>query len=110
MNYEQFRATWYEALAEVGMSSFLAPPTETLDGSASLTAGLGAMSRTYQVYAYLEASRALDPFHVSARLRWTWDALQAARTETTEVVALMLLETRVAARIRSGPGCEWMSS
>jgi hypothetical protein len=83
MNYEQFRAIWYEALTEAGMWSYLAPPTETVD--------LGNMSRTYQVYVHLAFSQEVKPFHVSARLRWTWDALQAARAETTEEDALMLL-------------------
>lgn len=76
MNYEQFRAAWYEALTEAGMWSYLAPPTETVD--------LGGMSRTYQVYVHLGHSREIEPFHVSASLSWTWDALQAARAATTE--------------------------
>ena len=81
MNYEQFRAAWHEALTEAGMWSFLAPPTETVE--------LGGMSRTYQVYAHLGRPGEFDPFHVSASLRWTWDALQAARAATTEEHALM---------------------
>jgi hypothetical protein len=82
MNYEQFRATWYEALREAGMWTYLAPPTETVE--------LGSMSRTYQVYVFLGRSQEVAPFHVSASLSWTWDALQAARTATTEEDALML--------------------
>ena len=58
------------------MGSHLFPPTETLD--------LRSMSRTYQVYAHLGFSQEIKPFHVSARLSWTWDALQTARTATTE--------------------------
>ena len=76
MNYGQFRAIWYEALNEAGMWPYLFPPTETVE--------LGNMSRTYQVYAHLTPLREVKPFHVSARLRWTWDALQAARAATTE--------------------------
>jgi hypothetical protein len=76
MNYEQFRAIWYEALNEAGMRPYLFPPTEMVE--------LGNMSRTYQVYAHLTPLREVKPFHVSARLRWTWDALQAARAATTE--------------------------
>jgi hypothetical protein len=83
MNYEQFRAAWYEALTEAGMWSYLAPPTETVD--------LGGMSRTYQVYVHLGRSREIEPFHVSASLSWTWDALQTARTATTEEDTLMQL-------------------
>jgi len=81
MNYEQFRAAWYEALTEAGMWSHLAPPTETVD--------LGGMSRTYQVYAHLGDPGKFDPFHVSASLSWRWDALQAARVVTSEEDALM---------------------
>ena len=81
MNFEQFRAAWYEALTKAGMWSYLAPPTETVE--------LGGMSRTYQVYIHFGHSREIEPFHVSARLSWTWDALQAARTATTEEDALM---------------------
>ncbi len=81
MNYEQFRTAWYKALSETGIWSCLAPPTETVD--------LGSMSRTYQVYIHLGQSQEVEPFHVSARLRWTWNALQAARTMTTEEDALM---------------------
>ncbi len=82
MNYEQFRAVWHEALTEVGMRPYLFPPTETVD--------LGNMDRTYQVYVHLPPSQEVRPFHVTARLRWTWDALQAARTATTEEDALMM--------------------
>jgi hypothetical protein len=82
MNYEQFRAAWYKALTKAGMGPFLFPPTETVD--------LDSMSRTYQVYVHFGRSQEVEPFHVSARLRWTWDAMQAARTATTEEDALML--------------------
>jgi hypothetical protein len=83
MNYELFRTAWYEALTEAGMWSYLAPPTETVD--------LGNMSRTYQVYVHLASSKELEPFHVSAGLSWTWDALQAARSATREEDLLMEL-------------------
>jgi hypothetical protein len=82
MNYEQFRAAWYKALTEAGMWSYLAPPAETVD--------LGSMSRTYQVYVHLGRSQEVEPFHVSASLSWTWDALQSARAATTEEDVLML--------------------
>ena len=83
MNYEQFRAAWYAALAQAGMTSHLAPPAETVE--------LGGMSRTYHVYVHLANPGKFDPFHVSAGLSWTWDALQAARTATSEEDALMEL-------------------
>jgi hypothetical protein len=83
MNYEQFRTAWLEALTEVGLGSYLAPPTETLD--------LGRMSRTYQVYVHFGSSQGAKPFNVAASLSWTWDALQSARTATVEEDALMEL-------------------
>jgi hypothetical protein len=83
MNYEQFRTAWHEALAEVGMGSYLAPPTETLN--------LGRMSRKYQVYVHFGSSKGVKPFNVTASLSWTWDALQSARTATVEEDVLMEL-------------------
>ena len=80
MNYEEFHPAWYEALTEVGMWSYLAPPTERVER--------GGMSRTYQVYVHLGHSQEVEPFHVSSHLSWTWDAPQAARTATTEEDAL----------------------
>jgi hypothetical protein len=82
MNYEEFRAAWSEALTEAGTWSYIGPPSDTVD--------LERMSRTYQVYVHLGHSQEVKPFHVSASLSWTWDALQAARTATTEEDALML--------------------
>jgi hypothetical protein len=83
MNYEQFRTAWHEALTEVGMGSFLSPPTEAVD--------LGQMSRTYQVYVRAGSSQGVKPFNVTASLSWTWDALQSARTATVEEDVLMEL-------------------
>jgi hypothetical protein len=83
MNYEQFRTTWHEALTKVGMAPFLAPPTETLD--------LGHMNRTYQIYVRFASSRDIEPFSITAKLSWTWDALQSARTATVEEDVLMEL-------------------
>lgn len=82
MNYEQFRAVWYEALTEGGLWSRAFPPTETVD--------LGSMDRTCQIYIHLPPLQEVKPFHVTARLSWTWDALQAARAATTEEDALMM--------------------
>ena len=78
MNYELFRAAWYEALTEVGMWSYLSPPTDTVD--------LGQMSRTYQVYVHLGSSQGIKPFNVTASLSWPWDALHSARTATVEEI------------------------
>lgn len=83
MTYEQFHTAWYEALTEAGMWSFLSPPTETVD--------LGQMRRTYQVYVHLGRSQQVEPFHVTASLSWTWDALQAARSATREEDVLIAL-------------------
>ncbi|HSJ53026.1 MAG TPA: hypothetical protein VLC52_04695 [Anaerolineae bacterium] len=82
MNYEQFRAVWHQALAEAGVLLGPFGPKETVD--------LRDMSRTYEVYAVVARSKQIEPFHVTAHLSWTWDALLSARAGTTEEDALML--------------------
>jgi hypothetical protein len=83
MNYDSFRAAWQQALREAGLQPFLFPPTETVD--------LGRMSRTYQTDIHLGSAQQAEPFYVTASLTWTWDALQSARTATTEEDLLMEL-------------------
>jgi hypothetical protein len=83
MNYDAFRAAWQRALHEAGLERLLSPPKETLD--------LGDMSRTYRTDLHLEPAQEARPFSVGASLTWTWDALQAARTATTEEALLMML-------------------
>jgi hypothetical protein len=76
MKYEEFRAIWDEAVAAAGMRPYLRPPAETIE--------LGSMNRAYQVYAHVWERGEFDPFHPSACLSWTWDALQATRAAMTE--------------------------
>lgn len=82
MNYEQFRAVWHQALAEAGVSLGPFGPKETVD--------LRDMSRTYEVYGQVARLKQIEPFHVTACLSWTWDAMLSARAATTEEDALML--------------------
>jgi hypothetical protein len=83
LNYDGFRDAWQRALDEAGLGPHLFPARETLD--------LGHMDRTYQVHVALPSSERVKPFSVAATLEWTWDALQAARTATTEEDLLMML-------------------
>ncbi len=83
MNYEQFRAIWHQALDEAGLLSFPPRPSESVD--------LGRMSRTYRISVTPGREQRAKPFHVAAELSWRWDALQSARTETTEEDLLMEL-------------------
>ena len=76
MNYDEFCTAWHQALSAAGIRPFPFPPTETVD--------LGHMSRTYEAYVGLGGTRRVEPFDVTAKLSWTWDALHCARTNTTE--------------------------
>jgi len=76
MNYDQFRALWYEILDEAGLLSFPPRPSETID--------LGDMARMYRIFVELHRLQRAGPFHVTAELSWRWDALQTARTATRE--------------------------
>ena len=76
MNYDHFRAVWHETLRAAGLLPSTTRPVETVD--------LGRMSRTYSVGVELEHAQRFRPFYVTAGLSWRWDALQSARTATTE--------------------------
>ena len=76
MNYDQFRAIWHEALEAAGLLPFPPFPSETVE--------LRWMSREYSISVSLRRIPQAGPFHVTARLKWKWDAAQAARTSTTE--------------------------
>lgn len=76
MNYDEFRNAWHQALSAAGIRLFPFPPTETVD--------VGHVSRTYEVCVGLGGVSPFEPFGVVAKLSWTWDALQCARTNTTE--------------------------
>jgi hypothetical protein len=76
MNYDQFRATWHEALDAAGLWPFSPLPSEAVD--------LRWLHRTYQINISLRSVHRAGPFHISAGLSWKWDAALAARTATTE--------------------------
>ena len=77
MNYDEFKKTWIWALQESGLPIIGPEPvTESLD--------LRFMDR--KVWSAVEPLGRQDnpPFHISAAFEYRWDALQSARTATTE--------------------------
>ena len=83
MDYDAFRERWHEALAQARLVSVPFWPTETVD--------LRHMDRAYQVYMPMPHREQTRPFHVTVELSWRWDALQSARTATTEEDLLVAL-------------------
>jgi hypothetical protein len=77
MNYDDFKATFLEALKDSGLPTMGPQPAgEVLD--------LRSTERTVTVYVEPIDRDVGRPFHVSGAISWRWDALQAARTATTE--------------------------
>ena len=77
MRYDEFKATWTNALLESGLRIFGVEAEESLD--------LSSLCRCYEVsVSPLGGGRDAEPFLVTAGLSWRWDALQEARTATTE--------------------------
>ncbi len=75
MTYEEFKAAFLEALRESRLP-VIGFARETLD--------LGALSRTFWVGVEPIGRLDAPPFHTSASIEWRWDALDTARTATTE--------------------------
>lgn len=75
MKYEEFRTAFVNAVHESRLP-VIGFPTETLD--------LGSLARTCEVGVEPLARQDAKPFHTSASIEWRWDALQTARTDTTE--------------------------
>jgi hypothetical protein len=75
MDYKAFCAVWNEVLAASGLRR-MGRPRESLD--------LGRMEHCYEAFVEPFAGQDAAPWFVTARLAWTWDALQCARTATTE--------------------------
>lgn len=75
MRYEDFKATWTRAQQECGLPT-IGWATESMD--------LGSMDRRYSVGLLPHGGQDSEPFHVTAALEFRWDALQTARTHTTE--------------------------
>ena len=75
MNYEEFKRAWLAALRESQLHVFgVEPLRELLD--------LGSTDRI--VKTLVEPFGRYEPFTVTAKLGWRWDALQSARTATSE--------------------------
>lgn len=75
MDYDAFRRVWNEELAQSRLLVFPSA-NETLD--------LRSMERSYSTFVEPAGGQGAEPFHVSAKLSWRWDALQTARAATTE--------------------------
>ncbi len=76
MTYEEFRDAWQVALRESGLPIFGVGFDETLD--------LRSLSREYEVRIEPIGGQDAEPFTVTAKLSWKWDALATARTRTSE--------------------------
>lgn len=76
MNYEQFKDLWMWALRESGLPLFIGEPlVESLD--------LRSTDRHCKSFVHLPSDLAAT-FNVSAEFEFRWDALQTARTNTSE--------------------------
>jgi len=75
MRYEDFRATWDAALRDAGFLS-IGPPNQTFDTE--------SCTKKYQVFVEPRGGQDGAPFHVTATLSFSWDALKTARTATSE--------------------------
>jgi hypothetical protein len=85
MDYDTFKSFWNSAFAEAGLPSAMGHPDETVD--------LSSMDRRYTAYVR-DFDDSSEPFHISCKLSWRWDALQSARTATTEEDLLTQLHGR----------------
>lgn len=75
VNYDEFRSAWIAALNRSQLPS-LTKPEETLD--------LRHLAREYVCHVEPLGGQDAAPFHVTAKLSWTWDALHTARSATIE--------------------------
>ena len=76
MDYEEFKAELLRALHNSGLQMFPPFPDDTLD--------LRTAARTFRASVGPVRPDPGSPLTVSGTLSWTWDALQAARTATSE--------------------------
>jgi len=76
VKYDVFRKMWEETLRDAGLL--------TSHDSADETLSLGDMSRKHVVRVGVFQGQPAEPFTGSMELSWKWDALQSARTQTTE--------------------------
>ena len=75
MTYDEFKALWLLALRESGLRTF---------GAEALSERLELRATDRIGESVVEPYHRPDPFTVSAKFRWRWDALHSARTATTE--------------------------
>lgn len=93
MHYDEFRSAFLAALRDSGLLTIGPPPNEeVLD--------LRTTDRTVAVYVEPVGREMSAPFHISGKISWRWDALQEARTATTEEDMLTELLGREDARGR----------
>jgi len=75
VTYDEFREAWLLALRESGLRLFgIEALSESLELRATARIGESLVVPYYRT----------DPFTVSAKFRWRWDALHTARTATCE--------------------------
>jgi hypothetical protein len=75
VTYDEFKALWLLALRESGLRTF---------GAEALSERLELRATDRIGESVVEPYHRPDPFTVSAKFRWRWDALNSARTATTE--------------------------
>lgn len=75
MRYDDFKSAWTRALRDSGLS-MIGWPSETIE--------VERMERRYSVGILPHGGQDSEPFHVAGTLDFRWDALQTARTATTE--------------------------
>jgi hypothetical protein len=77
MTYDELKDAWIAALREAGLRIMgTGPVDESLD--------LRTMDRTCKAFAEPPGGQRAEPLHVTTALEFRWDALQTARTRTTE--------------------------
>ena len=76
MRYDEFREAFSRALHEAGLHPHMGHPTETLD--------LATTRKRWEAIVGSHFRQRAEPFHVIASICFSWDALDAARTDTTE--------------------------
>jgi hypothetical protein len=87
MRYAEFRDRFEGALQEAGLMFFHSDrPVETID--------LTDTARNWRVYVYRTPPPQADPFHVSAKIGFTWSPVESARAYTCEEDLLAALVGR----------------
>jgi hypothetical protein len=91
VRYDEFKSTFIAALRDSGLLTIGPRPSEeVLD--------LRTPERTVTVYVEPAGRDMAAPFHDSGKISWRWDALQTARTATTDEDLLTELFGREGAR------------